>query len=324
MKLAPLVIMLLSLLATTANAQERDPAAAEALFNSAYEDKDRGDFASACPKFRESNRLDPAVGTVLNIADCSEKLGLLAEAWQRYREAADKLDGDDPRRDLAVERATALEPRLPKLTITTAPLPEGARIERDGVAIGTASLGVATPVDPGSHTVVVRAPGFRDRSYTVSLIESEKKELVVDVGEPLPEVAAPTPVPPAVAAPDPPAPRPVPPPEPDTTVRTAGWVTFSLGVGVFLAGVAMGVITLNAQTTLLSHCDERTKACDEKGVDAAEEGKTFGPLATVGLSLGAAGMIADAVLLGVGYGDSDPADVTWRVGPGGLSIAGSF
>ena len=64
-----------------AMADTRDPAAAEALFEAGRQAATRGDWTTACPKFAESQRLDPAPGTLLNLADCEEHLGHLASAW---------------------------------------------------------------------------------------------------------------------------------------------------------------------------------------------------------------------------------------------------
>ncbi len=58
-----------TLFAASASANQRDPAAAEALFRSGRVAIEKGDYASACPKFEESSRLDPAVGTTCNLPD---------------------------------------------------------------------------------------------------------------------------------------------------------------------------------------------------------------------------------------------------------------
>ena len=87
-------------------------AAAQALFDEARSLMNAGKFAEACPKFAESERLDPGAGTLLNLANCYEKGGQTASAWVTFKDAAAAADvkhrTDWSQR--ARERATALEP----------------------------------------------------------------------------------------------------------------------------------------------------------------------------------------------------------------------
>src|SRR5450432_1599182 len=63
--------------------------AAQALFDDAKRLVQEGDAASACPKFEESERLEPGIGTKLNLADCYERVGRNASAWVLYLEVED-------------------------------------------------------------------------------------------------------------------------------------------------------------------------------------------------------------------------------------------
>ena len=67
-------------------------------------------YAEACPKFEESQRQDPASGTLLAIAYCQELSGLLATSWSNYLAAAQlpEREGHTDRKSAATERARAL------------------------------------------------------------------------------------------------------------------------------------------------------------------------------------------------------------------------
>jgi hypothetical protein len=166
-----------------AASQARDPAAAEALFRQGREAIKRGDYATACPKFAESQRLDPGAGTLLNLAQCEEKAGRLASAWQHYQEAADVLAADDPRLALAKQGITALEKSVPRLTVRLAPgAPAGTSVLRDEVELGSASLGTPLPVDPGEHVIVTKSAGRQDHRQTVVLKSGESREVIATIG----------------------------------------------------------------------------------------------------------------------------------------------
>jgi hypothetical protein len=276
-------------------AQAKDPAAAEALFREGRALSDAGDIAGACAKFRESDRLDPAVGTTFNIADCEERLGRLARAWTLFDEVAQRLPAADKRRDVAKKRAAALEPRLPKLNVRLRPsAAAGVRVVRDGVELGSASLGTALPVDPGEHVVVVSAAGRADRSFEVIVSEREIRALDVEPGEP---VAAPLAEQPAPAVtPDAGASKPA-------RSATLGYVVGSVGVAGFIVGAVAGVLMMQKKGVVDEHCDA-SKQCDDVGLEATSSGKTWGMITTVGLVTGVVGVGAGTYLV-LNAGSSD-------------------
>src|SRR3954471_24327953 len=99
-------------------AQSRDAATAEALFRQGRHAMENKSYQEACAKFSESQKLDPAAGTLMNLATCEEKVGKLASAWQHWKEAIDALPPKDDRIGFARSRVEELEKKLPRLQIT--------------------------------------------------------------------------------------------------------------------------------------------------------------------------------------------------------------
>jgi len=145
-------------------------ASAEALFEEGRRLMAEGKLAEACPKLESSQRLDPGVGTLLNLADCYAKLGRTASAWAAFREAgsAARAQGSAEREAVARERATALEPQLSYLTIVQWK-GQSVTITRNGEPVDPAMLDTPMPVDPGEHTIVAASPGKREWSTKVDV-----------------------------------------------------------------------------------------------------------------------------------------------------------
>ena len=281
-------------LSSFAAAQTDGRVAAEALFRAGREALAKGDHATACQRFEESNRLEPAVGTVFNLANCREKLGQLASAWQRYQEAVQKLPSGDERTKIASQRAAALEPRLPRLTLSLPPdAPAGTVIVKDGTELGSGSLGVPLPVDPGEHTLVVRAPGYMDERSQVTLAEAESRALMLTLGEPkseLPESREAT----SIGV--------VPPPT-DTrgqdsggsAQRTLGYAVGAVGVVGLAVSLGTGAMVLSKKSTVEDECVD--KRCTEEGIDAGDSGRTLSTISTVSFVAGMVGVGAGLVLV---------------------------
>jgi hypothetical protein len=228
---------------------ETRAAVAEALYRQARDLMAAGNYGEACPKFAQSQQLDPATGTLLNLAACHEKQGRLATAWLEYSDAlvAARRDGREDRVEYARVRVQELEPRLSRLTLVLGPGADtpGLTIELDGASIGSAIFGVPTAVDPGEHTVKASAPGKKPSLFSVRVgPEADLQTLTIP---PL-EDAPPAPAEPAATPPStvsnlgmtPPArgademtTRPV-----TTSVYLAGGITLALAAGAGVTGVA--------------------------------------------------------------------------------------
>lgn len=299
------VVLGLAMLAAPTRAWAGDPAA-EALFLQGRAAADKGDFATACARFHESNRLEPAVGTIFNLGDCEEKLGRVATAWTFFREVVQRLPPGDERAPIAKKRADALEPRLPRLTLRLAAgAPAGVRVTRGGVEVGAASFGIALPVDPGSHAVEVTAAGRRPASLKIDIKEGEQREAELQIGEALP-VEGGGPAGPVEA--------------PRSSRRTMGYVFGGVGVAGLAVGGVAGLLTLGKKSTVDDNCSA-DKRCNRTGYDAVSAGKTLGTVSVVGFVLGAIGAGAGAYfLLSDGSPNQTRTALVPTVGPGDFRL----
>ncbi|AKV04801.1 hypothetical protein AKJ09_11464 [Labilithrix luteola] len=168
--------------AAPAPAQDPKLVEAERLFVEAKRLMNEMRVSEACRAFEESQKLDPAVGTQFNIADCLEREGRIATAYRQFSDLHDVLArvGDD-RAPQAEARARALEPKLPRITIRIpwSKSVSGLVVMRDGETVEHSMLGTSVPVDPGAHKIVVQATNKKD--YAVTVNAALGKADVVDV-----------------------------------------------------------------------------------------------------------------------------------------------
>jgi hypothetical protein len=283
------------------SAHAQNPAAAEALFEQARAAMAAGSFDIACARFRDSDKLDPAVGTRFNLADCEERRGRIATAWSLFRSVLSELARHDDRRPIAEHRAKALEPRMPRLTLVrAADTPAGLRVRVDGVELGEGSLGVPLPMDPGSHELQLLLPGeSRERTRRFQLEEAERAELPLRVGaEPREAEGA----------------REGPSTHPTTGIsrRTWGYVAGGVGAGGIVLGAVTGVVTLNKKSTADANCDENRQRCNRAGIDANESGKTYGTLSGISFGIGIAGLVTGAYLVLTSVEPAAHSSSPWR------------
>jgi len=168
-----MIALTVSMTGAQAGAQSKDDLArADAMFNAGKALVDAGQYADACAKFAESKRLVPGLGVTLYLADCYEHVGRSASAWTEFRSAEGLArERGDRRADVARARAQAIEPKLSRLTIAVSPsIPRTAlQILRDGAPVAQEELGLAVPVDPGEHVVVVSSPGRKTRTLVAQV-----------------------------------------------------------------------------------------------------------------------------------------------------------
>lgn len=323
---------------TPAQAQApSNKAAADVLFDHGKKLMDEGKFAEACPKFAESQRLDPAPGTLIWLADCYEKNGQTASAWSTYREAlaAAKAAGQAQREALAKERIGALEKQLSTLSIRVVePGMAGLEVKLDGQALGKPLWGTPIPYDPGPHVVEASAPGHTTFQTKVDLGKGGAS-LVVEVPGLAASTTAPAasasgaaaPVPPAAASGSPAPPAAETPAASAGPWRTVGFVAGGTGLAVGLAGSILAVTARSAAQKAIDDCRARG-FCSQDELDRHDSARGRNTLGLVLGGVGAAMLVGGAVLVLTSptASKTSSAWLTPQVGRSysGLSLGGSF
>jgi hypothetical protein len=298
-----------------------DSAAAQALFDAARTLMDAGEFAQACPKLAESQRLDPAGGTLVHLATCHEREGKLASAWAEFREAIDvaRRDKRADREAFAQKHVEDLAPKVAQMTII---LPGkravGLEVRRDGVTIAAPSWGTPVPVDRGPHTVEASAPGYQPWRGAVDVErDGSLTSITVPPLEPIPPRGE------AMAAPlatERPWQRPL----------AAG--VFGVGaIGVVLGSV-FGLVAKSRHDDAASQCTQgpSKNGCTAHAVELESSARGAGDFATVAFIVGGAALAGGAVLW-LTAPSAEPrarvgvaVDVPLSAGRAGLVVRGAY
>jgi hypothetical protein len=309
-----------------------EKAAAEALFDEGAALVEKGDFASGCEKLAASHELDPALGTLLRLGDCYDRLGKTASAWATFKQALAmaRASSQPDREALASERVTDLESRLSrvKLLVEAPAEVDGLQIQLGGVVIPRASWGSPLPVDPGIQKVEASAPGYQPWSTDLDVpAGATSTELAIP-----PLVHSPASSSSVVAAP---------PSEPasEPAVRGSGQRTFAyvlggVGVAALAAGGVFGYLAYDKNKTSLDHClRDEPNACSPQGKTLRDDAESYATIANIGAGAGAGLLLTSAVLLLTApssrtesAASSKAVSLSARVAPGSmkLNLSGAF
>jgi serine/threonine-protein kinase len=272
--------------------------AANALFDEGKRLMAAGKYAQACPKFVDSQKLDPGVGTMLNLAVCYEKNGQSASAWSQYRDAAAAARdlGQKDREKTARAGAARLEHKVFKVVIGVSPQPNGKEIvlQLDGTAVPQGLWGLPVPIDPGPHRLEATSRNKRPWSTSFEVVSSSTPPVMVPVLEAVPVEAAPVKV---VTQPAParvPEPQAEPPPRDGSGQRVAAIIAGGLGVAGLGVGCTFGLMAKPTYDKSAPYCEG--DVCTSEGHYYRERARTQGNIATAAFVVGGAGLVTAAVL----------------------------
>jgi hypothetical protein len=276
-----------------------------------------GRYAEACAKLSESYRLDPAPGTLLNLAVCNEKVGKTASAWGEFRDSlaeARRMNRPD-REKLASEHIAALEPELSYLAISVSPAVRsirGLEISRNGIPLTSAAWETDLPVDPGEVEVVEKAPLYKPKTLRVTVAAKQHATLAAVRLEL--------------------APIERPPPAFWTGRRIAGLLIAGGGVAAAAVGGLFGGQAITEKRNSDNQCptDVFGRRCTQAGVDYMNKASTDAIISDVAFGVGAVAVGLGAYFFFSGGAQEQPAALnattgwSWDVGAGPRAVTGTL
>ncbi len=278
------LVVLVSRVAAAEPTSEERRTGAETLFLEGRRLMTEGKPAEACPKFAESQKLDPGIGTLLNLARCYDRIGRTASAWAAYRDAAGqaRATGQSVREAAARAEADRLEPALARVEIR---LTEGASAQEVSLVVDDkpwsgALIGVGTPLDPGAHTLTAKGAGLRPWTTRFEASPSSTVRVQVPALTPLPmrRVASPSPR-----------------PEPWRWTHTVAVSAATVGIAAVATGIVWGLDARATYDRSGPYCNAREE-CQPEGLGLREDAFDRARLSTVAFSVGGAALVSAAVL----------------------------
>jgi hypothetical protein len=282
---------------------------AEDLFRRAKTLMGQNQAAEACRLFEASQKLDPQMGTLLNLALCHEQIGRIATAWGEFRaveQQAASANREDRRR-LARDHADKLEPRVSRVKVVVSPeaAVPGLTITVDGETKAEA-LWSGIAVDPGTRRIEIFAPGKQPKLEMLEIgTLGGQKTLIVPLLEDAPLT-----------------------PEQEVEARASarrkvGLITGGVGAFVTLTGGIVGVLAVVSDR-------DAYRACSASCVPGSREAETsnqmtdralvFANVANVAIPLGIAAMAIGGYFVVTGRSSLPSRAARVYPGLGGVTV----
>jgi hypothetical protein len=170
---------------TLAQASQQN-AVARTLFEEGVALADRGDYVGASDRFSRAYSLKPTSGIAFNWASVSIETGKFVQAEDLLMSVLRDPTADASLKAECETMLSTLRPRLPRLVVHVrghggAPVEPDVQVEVDGQTWPRAAWDVASPVDPGSHTLRLKRGNEELQHSEATLSEGSAQEIVLEV-----------------------------------------------------------------------------------------------------------------------------------------------
>jgi len=283
--------------------------AAESAFREGLRLMKEARYSEASRRFEESQSLEPASGTLIDLAHCHRQLGKTASAWLDYRRAIELAEatGKPAHAELARRESAKLEPVLSKLQVLIdGPISNVSEIVLDGQVLEPAAWASPIPVDPGPHHLSARFRQGEERRADIEAAPGKVSTLEFEVPQARAESDDGRAAKPALAVrsvPSPPVPmlrepqRRAAHPMPHAAKSAAPWVSVFAwsGAASTAVGAALFVSARVSYGAARDHCSKDNACSDPYFSDelaAADRGRIGMVITSAGISLlGAAAVL---------------------------------
>jgi hypothetical protein len=259
--------------ARAAEPTKAEIAVARQYFDAATTAENQGRWRDAMDNLNKAIAIKETAGLRYHLGFAKENLGMLVEAMLEYQRASGLIRSGMTTEEVErfiVPKLDEMRKRVPTLTVTLPPDVKDAQLRIDGSSVKAELLGAPIPLNPGTHALVVFAPGRRPFHAQVSVSEgsavTQAAELVPEFGGGVTPSA--TALPPALPARETSAPSAAPsPPVAESVGSARTWVLIGEGV-VTAAGLGIGIGYLLAASSAQARFDEASPRVAMAGPNA--------------------------------------------------------
>jgi hypothetical protein len=304
--------------------QAENIAAARALGIQGIQLADAGNCKAAMEKLSRAEALYHAPTILGRLGECQVQVGQVVLGTENLnRVVREQLAPNAPKafRD-AQERARGVLnsalPKIARLTVSVEPAEAKPQVTVSGATIPAALIGAERPTDPGTHEVVVSAPGYLEQRRSVTLAEGGSQEIAVRL-EKDPNAVVETPTQPSAVTGDTASPVASDPAVDAGTKRsnTLAYVALGVGGAGLLLGGVTGVLALGKKSDLQG-CDGTR--CPESQRDTLDSANSMATLSTVGFGVGIVGVGLGVVLLVTNSGSASAPASRALAKSGGVNL----